>query len=154
MSNEVQRYLAAARERHLNELIDWLRIPSISALPEHKADVHRAAVWLADHLRGLGLDHVQVIESTIHPLVYADWLHAGPDAPTVLCYGHFDVQPVDPINKWDTPPFTPTVRGVDLYARGASDDKGQTLIHVKAVETLLATTGRLPVNLKFLIEGE
>lgn len=154
MSNKIQSYLEDARERHLNELIDWLRIPSISALPAHKADVHQAAIWLADHLRHVGLDHVQVIESAIHPLVYADWLHAGPDAPTLLCYGHFDVQPVDPLNKWDSPPFTPTVRGDDLYARGASDDKGQTLIHVKAVEALLATTGRLPVNLKFLVEGE
>jgi acetylornithine deacetylase/succinyl-diaminopimelate desuccinylase-like protein len=154
MSSEIQSYLAAARERQLSELIEWLRIPSISTLPAHKADVHQAAEWLASHLRQIKLDHVQVIESDIHPLVYADWLHAGPDAPTVLCYGHFDVQPVDPLDKWDSPPFTPTQRGDDLYARGASDDKGQTFIQVKAVEALLATAGKLPINLKFLIEGE
>ena len=154
MANQIQDYLTAARERQLDELIDWLRIPSISALPAHKADVQRAAEWLAAHMRAAGLEHVQVIESDIHPLVYADWLHAGPDAPTVLCYGHFDVQPVDPLDKWDTPPFSPTQRGNDLYARGASDDKGQTFIHVKAVEALLAARGSLPVNVKFLVEGE
>jgi acetylornithine deacetylase/succinyl-diaminopimelate desuccinylase-like protein len=154
MSNQLPSYLQDARARQLQELTDWLRIPSISALPAHKQDVHNAAVWLADHLRAVGLDNVRVIESDIHPLVYADWLHAGPNAPTVLCYGHFDVQPVDPLAKWDTPPFEPTLRGDDLYARGASDDKGQTFIHVKAIEALLATAGRLPVNVKLLIEGE
>jgi acetylornithine deacetylase/succinyl-diaminopimelate desuccinylase-like protein len=154
MAKELQEFLATARDRQLNELIEWLRIPSISAMPAHKADVHAAAEWLAGHLRTIGLENVRVIESDIHPLVYADWLHAGADAPTVLCYGHFDVQPVDPLAKWDSPPFEPALRGDDLYARGASDDKGQTFIHVKAVEALLATRGRLPVNLKFLIEGE
>ncbi len=154
MTNEIQEYLATAGARQLAELVEWLRIPSISALPAHKADVHQAAEWLADHLRLIGLQHVQVIESDIHPLVYADWLHAGPDAPTVLCYGHFDVQPVDPLDKWDSPPFEPTLRGDDLFARGASDDKGQTFVHAKAIEALLATEGRLPVNVKLLIEGE
>ena len=147
-------YLQSARSRQLEELEEWLRIPSISTLPAHKQDVRRAAEWLVDHLRQIGLHNVRLIESDIHPLVYADWLDAGPDAPTVLCYGHFDVQPVDPLDKWATPPFEPTLRGDDLYARGASDDKGQTFIHVKAIEALLATTGRLPVNVKLLIEGE
>jgi acetylornithine deacetylase/succinyl-diaminopimelate desuccinylase-like protein len=154
MSNYLVTYLQDARARQLQELTEWLRIPSISTLPAHKQDVYQAAVWLADNLRASGLDNVRVIESEIHPLVYADWLHAGPDAPTVLCYGHFDVQPVDPLNKWATPPFEPTLRGDDLYARGASDDKGQTFIHVKAIEALLATEGKLPVNVKLLIEGE
>lgn len=154
MSNDLATYLESAKGRQLQELIEWLRIPSISALPAHKADVHQAAEWLAGHLRRIGLDNVRVIEGDVHPLVYADWLHAGSNAPTVLCYGHFDVQPVDPLDKWDTPPFTPTLRGDDLYARGASDDKGQTFIHVKAVEALLATAGHLPINLKFLVEGE
>jgi acetylornithine deacetylase/succinyl-diaminopimelate desuccinylase-like protein len=154
MSTQLAEYLNSARARQLQELTEWLRIPSVSTLPAHKQDVHRAAEWLADNLRAAGLDHVRVIESDIHPLVYADWLHAGPDAPTVLCYGHFDVQPVDPVEKWATPPFDPTRKGDDLYARGASDDKGQTFIHVKAIEALLATTGKLPVNVKLLIEGE
>ncbi len=154
MTSEINEYLAAERSRQLQELTEWLRIPSISALPAHKQDVRRAGEWLADHMRGIGLEHVQLIESDIHPLVYADWLHAGPDAPTVLCYGHFDVQPVDPLDKWETPPFEPSLRGDDLFARGASDDKGQTFIHVKAIEALLATQGRLPVNVKLLIEGE
>ncbi len=158
MSNEntvdLAAYLESARGRQLEELEEWLRIPSISALPAHKQDVRAAAEWLAGHLRKIGLHNVRLIESDIHPLVYADWLDAGPDAPTVLCYGHFDVQPVDPLDKWSSPPFEPTLRGDDLYARGASDDKGQTFIHVKAIEALLATTGRLPVNVKLLIEGE
>ncbi|MCC9075144.1 dipeptidase [Litorilinea aerophila] len=158
MNDPLQAYLADARSRQLAELMDWLRIPSISALPAHREDVHRAATWLADHLRQIGLEHVSVIPSDTHPLVRADWLHAGPDKPTVLIYGHFDVQPVDPLEEWETPPFEPTIKagphGEDLYARGASDDKGQIFIHVKAVEALLATTGRLPVNVKFIVEGE
>ncbi len=153
-ARELKDYLQAARGRQLEELQEWLRIPSISALPNHKQDVQQAAEWLAEQLRRSGLEHVQVIPSDIHPLVYADWLHAGADAPTLLCYGHFDVQPVDPLEKWTTPPFAPALRGDDLFARGASDDKGQTFIHVKAVEALLATNGQLPVNIKFLVEGE
>ncbi|MFO7634080.1 MAG: M20/M25/M40 family metallo-hydrolase [Caldilinea sp.] len=147
-------FLTAARATQLARLVEWLRIPSISALPAHKEDVRAAAAWLAAELTRIGLEHVTVIDSPIHPLVYADWLHAGPDRPTVLIYGHFDVQPVDPLDKWTTPPFEPTVRGDDLFARGAADDKGQTYIHVAALEALLATTGRLPVNVKFIAEGE
>lgn len=153
-TGDLAAYLQSARTRQLEELEEWLRIPSISALPAHKQDVRRAAEWLVDHLQRIGLHNVRLIESDIHPLVYADWLDAGPDAPTVLCYGHFDVQPVDPLDKWASSPFEPSVRGDDLYARGASDDKGQTFIHVKAIEALLATTGGLPVNVKLLIEGE
>jgi acetylornithine deacetylase/succinyl-diaminopimelate desuccinylase-like protein len=154
MATQLDQYLHQAKPRQLDELQAWLRIPSISTLSAHKADVQRAADWLADHCRHIGLDHVQVIATSTQPMVYADWLHAGPDRPTLLIYGHFDVQPVDPLPLWHTPPFIPTVRGDDLFARGASDDKGQTFLHFKAVEALLATTGRLPVNVRFLIEGE
>lgn len=154
MNDRLTAYLDAAAPRQLDELIEWLRIPSVSTLSAHADDVARAASWLADHLLRIGLDHVEIIPTAGHPLVYADWLHAGPDKPTVLCYGHYDVQPVDPLALWETPPFEPTVRGDDLYARGASDDKGQTFVHVKAVEALLAATGKLPVNVKLIVEGE
>ena len=154
VNKSLANYLNQARDRQLQELLEWLRIPSISALPEHKADVRRAGEWAAAALGRAGLEHVQLIESDIHPLVYGDWLHAGAEQPTVLIYGHFDVQPVDPLDLWTTPPFEPTVRGENLYARGAADDKGQTFIHVKAVEALLQTVGKLPVNVKFILEGE
>lgn len=154
MQASLETYLVDQRAAQLQELIDWLRIPSISASPEHAGDVRHAAEWLVAAMQRAGLEHVELIESDVYPLVYADWLHAGPDQPTVLIYGHFDVQPVDPIGKWQSPPFEPTVRGDSLYARGASDDKGQTFIHVKAVEALLKTSGALPVNVKFIIEGE
>ena len=141
---------------HLAQLQDFLRIPSVSTQPDHAPDVAKAAEWLAAEMRRIGLENVEVIASAVgkHPLVYADWLHAGADAPTVLIYGHFDVQPVDPIELWETPPFEPTVRGERIYARGACDDKGQAYIHVKAAEAYLQTSGRLPVNVKFLYEGE
>ena len=154
MDPQLTDYLDAARPRQLEELMAWLRIPSISTLAAHKADVMSAAVWLRDHCLRMGLDNVTLIDSGTQPMVYADWLHAGPDKPTVLIYGHFDVQPVDPLDLWQSSPFAPEVRGDNLYARGASDDKGQTFVHIKAVEALLQTTGRLPVNVKFLIEGE
>lgn len=154
MEASTAAYLAESRSRQLAELIDWLRIPSISTLPEHAADVHRAAVWLTQALQRAGLEHVELIETDLHPLVYADWLHAGPSAPTLLIYGHFDVQPADPLDEWHAPPFEPTQRGDDLVARGASDDKGQTLVLIKAIEALLQTVGRLPVNVKFIAEGE
>jgi len=162
MSTPLHQYLTSAQPRQLDELITWLRIPSISTIAAHKADIVAAARWLVENMRQSGLEHVELIETAGHPLVYGDWLHAGADKPTVLIYGHYDVQPVDPLDLWTTPPFEPTIRtgqgarqaGEDLYARGASDDKGQTFIHIKAVETLLQCTGSLPVNVKFLIEGE
>lgn len=154
MDSSLEKYLQDAKERQLNELQEWLRIPSISTLSAHKKDVLAAAQWLAENMRQAGLENIQIIETDTQPMVYADWLHAGSDKPTILIYGHFDVQPVDPLNLWHTPPFEPSLRGDDLYARGASDDKGQTFIHVKAAEALLQTTGKLPVNVKFLIEGE
>ena len=154
MQPAVDSYLQNAKTRQLTELQDWLRIPSISTLTAHKPDVVRAAQWLAANMQQAGLENITVIETATQPMVYADWLHAGSDKPTVLIYGHFDVQPVDPLNLWHTPPFEPTVRGDDLFARGSCDDKGQTFIHVKAIEALLKTVGTLPVNVKFLVEGE
>ena len=154
MPAKLDTYLRQAEARQLAELQAWLQIPSISTLSAHKPDVQRAATWLAENMRAAGLENVTVIETDTLPMVYADWLHAGRDKPTVLIYGHFDVQPVDPLHLWETPPFEPTVRGNNLFARGASDDKGQTFLHVKAVEALLQTDGSLPVNVKFIVEGE
>ncbi len=147
-------HLQNAQASQLEELGDWLRIPSVSTLSQHNADVERAAGWLARKMTAVGLQNVEIIPTAGHPIVYSDWLHAGDDAPTVLIYGHYDVQPVDPEELWDSPPFEPTLRGDDLYARGASDDKGQLFAHVAAVEALLSTSGALPVNVKFLVEGE
>jgi len=152
-SRPISRFVDAHRERFLEELKQFLRIPSVSTDPERGQDVRRAAQFVADRLRDAGLGHVEVIPTDNHPLVYADWLHA-PGKPTVLCYGHYDVQPPDPLEAWLSPPFDPVVRDGNLYARGSADDKGQMYMHIKAVETLLALNGTLPVNLKFLIEGE
>jgi acetylornithine deacetylase/succinyl-diaminopimelate desuccinylase-like protein len=136
-------------------LQELLRIPSVSALSQHRGDVLRAAEWVAADLRAMGLHGVETIADPEggNPLVYGEWLDA-PGHPTLLIYGHYDVQPPDPLELWQTPPFEPTVRGDDLYARGAADDKGQMLALLKGVEAVLQSTGRLPVNLKVLIEGE
>ncbi|WP_025676527.1 dipeptidase [Paenibacillus massiliensis] len=152
-SNIYTTYFADHREQHLSELKEWLTIPSISALSNHKQDVNRAASWLADHLKAAGLENIEIIETAGHPIVYADHLHA-PGKPTLLVYGHYDVQPVDPLHLWETPPFEPTERDGKLYARGATDDKGQIFMHVKAIEAILREDGKLPVNIKFCIEGE
>jgi acetylornithine deacetylase/succinyl-diaminopimelate desuccinylase-like protein len=144
-----------ARENHprfLEELKNLLRIPSISTLPEHAADCRRAAETLAAELKRIGMQNVRVIETSGHPLVYADWLQAA-GKPTVLVYGHYDVQPVDPVDEWNSPPFEPTERNGNIYARGAVDDKGQVWMQVKALESLLATGG-LPLNVRVLFEGE
>ena len=153
MSTSAISYARENQQRFLSELKDLLRIPSISTLPEHKSDVQRAAEFIASELRRVGMDNVEIIPTSGHPLVYADWLHA-PGKPTVLCYAHYDVQPPDPLNEWTTPPFEPTERNQNLYARGAVDDKGQMYMHVKAVEALMKSDGKLPLNLRFLIEGE
>jgi acetylornithine deacetylase/succinyl-diaminopimelate desuccinylase-like protein len=153
MSTSTNAFIDANRERFLNELKDFLRIPSISTLPEHRPDIQRAAQFVADNLRTCGLENVEIIPTENHPLVYADWLHA-PGKPTVLCYGHYDVQPADPLDLWKTPPFEPSVRDGSIYGRGTADDKGQMYMHVKAVETLRAVNGTLPINLRFLVEGE
>lgn len=153
MSVDYKAYFAEHRETHLNELKEWLSIPSISAISEHKGDVTKAANWLADKLVEAGLEHVEVHPTEGHPIVTADYLHAE-GKPTVLVYGHYDVQPVDPLHLWDSPPFEPAIRNDKLYARGATDDKGQLFLHVKAVEAILKQEKELPVNIKFCIEGE
>jgi acetylornithine deacetylase/succinyl-diaminopimelate desuccinylase-like protein len=150
----VEPFVRENRTRFLDELTEFLRIPSISTLPEHKDDVARAAQFVADNLKLAGLENIEVIRTGKHPLVYADWLHA-PGKPIVLCYGHYDVQPPDPLELWKSPPFEPSIRDGNIYARGACDDKGQMYMHIKAVEALRAVSGgKLPVNIKFLIEGE
>lgn len=153
MSQATDLFVEQNKPRLLDELKTFLRIPSVSTLPEHVPDVRRAAQFVADSMKTAGLENIEIIATAKHPLVYADWLHA-PGKPTVLCYGHYDVQPPDPLDEWISPPFEPTVRDGNLYARGSADDKGQMYMHIKAVEALLSTTGTLPVNLKFLIEGE
>ena len=147
-------YARTNQQRFLTELKELLRIPSVSTLPEHKSDVRRAAEFIASQMRAIGLEHVEVISTSGHPLVYGDWLHAT-GKPTVICYGHYDVQPPDPLDEWTTPPFEPTERNGNLYARGAVDDKGQMYMHLKALESLMKTgKGSLPLNVRLLIEGE
>lgn len=154
MSSPALDYARQNQPRFLAELKDLLRIPSVSTLPQHKTDIERAAEFLAAQMRSIGLENVEVIRTAGHPLVYADWLHASAK-PTALCYGHYDVQPPDPLNEWTTPPFEPTERNQNLYARGAVDDKGQMFMHLKALESLMKSGGgRLPVNVKLLLEGE
>jgi acetylornithine deacetylase/succinyl-diaminopimelate desuccinylase-like protein len=147
-------FARSQQPRFLEELKSLLRIPSVSTLPEHKGDVRRAAESLAAELKRIGLENVRVIETAGHPLVYGDWLHAA-GKPTCLAYGHYDVQPPDPLDEWLTPPFEPTERNGNLYARGAVDDKGQMFTHVKALESLFkASGGALPINVRVIIEGE
>ena len=152
--NAVIDFVHTNRDRYVAELRKFLAIPSISALPEHSDDVARAAGWTAAELEQVGLEHVRLIETPGNPVVYADWLHAGDDVPTILFYGHYDVQPVDPLDEWVTPPFEASVREGEIYARGAADDKGQIFMHFKAVEAFMRQGGTLPVNIKFILEGE
>ena len=147
-------YAQAHTDALIEQYKDFLRIPSIGADPAYRADVRRAAEWIVAEMAHIGIEHVQILETKGQPAVYGDWLHAGADAPTVLLYAHYDVQPVDPLNLWVTPPFEPTVREGKLYARGAVDDKSGVFLHLKAVESVLKATGRLPVNVKFIFEGE
>lgn len=149
----IRQTVEANSAKLLEELLDFLRIPSISTLPEHKGDVLRAAEFTAEALRAAGLPHVEIIPTEGHPLVYAESLHA-PGKPTVLCYGHYDVQPPDPLDLWVSPPFEPRLADGNIYARGSADDKGQFYTHIKAVALLQEKLGQLPVNVKFLIEGE
>jgi acetylornithine deacetylase/succinyl-diaminopimelate desuccinylase-like protein len=146
-------YINVNRERYLEELKALLAIPSISALPQHAADVRRCAEWCADEMRRIGLQNVKLIDTPGNPVVYGDWLGAA-GAPTILFYGHYDVQPVDPLNLWESPPFEATIRDGEIYARGSADDKGQVFMHFKAVEAHLTQNGKLPVNMKFILEGE
>jgi acetylornithine deacetylase/succinyl-diaminopimelate desuccinylase-like protein len=151
--NAVIDFINTSQDRYLDELKAYLAIPSVSALPEHAADVRRAAEWTAEELRRIGMQRAEVVETPGHPVVYAEWLGA-PGRPTLLIYGHYDVQPVDPLDLWKSPPFEATVRDGDLYARGAADDKGQVFMHFKAIEAHLRKNGRLPLNVKVIIEGE
>ncbi|MGH9074492.1 MAG: dipeptidase, partial [Acidimicrobiales bacterium] len=150
----LQDYVDANRDRIVAELLDWLRIPSISAQPAHAPDVRRSAEWVARAMRAAGLEGVAILETAGAPAVYGEWCHAGPPAPTVLVYGHHDVQPVDPLPEWTSPPFEPVIVDGECLARGAIDDKGQVLYEIEAARGWLATRGRLPVNLKLLVEGE
>ena len=150
---QLETYITENEGRFLEDLKGWLRIPSISTLPEHAADIRQAALYAVDQLTAIGFERARLIETSGHPLVYGEWLEA-PGKPTLLVYGHYDVQPVDPVNLWHTPPFEPTIRGDNLYCRGACDDKGQTMLVFKALESLMTVNGALPVNVRVLIEGE
>lgn len=151
--DNVLSYIELQKDRYLSELKDLLAIPSISTNKENTADLRRCAEWVANHMRTIGLQNVQIMPTGGHPAVYGDWVNA-PGKPTVLLYGHYDVQPPEPLELWTSPPFEATVRGENLYARGSADDKGQVFIHLKSIEAYLKNTGSLPVNLKLLIEGE
>ena len=151
--NAIIDFINTNRDRYVDELKTYLAIPSISALPEHTGDVRRCSEWTVEELRRIGLQNVRLIETPGYPVVYGDWLGA-PGAPTILFYGHYDVQPVDPLDLWESPPFEAAVREGEIYARGAADDKGQIFMHFKAVEAVMKQVGRLPVNIKFILEGE
>lgn len=148
------QYVRNHRARFLDELDEFLRIPSISTQAAHQADIQRAAAWVCDRLHVAGFPHAEVMPTAGHPVVYGEWMAAGPNAPTLLLYGHYDVQPPDPLDEWCTPPFEPTIIGDDIFARGASDDKCQMYAQIKAVEAFARTLGRPPVNVKCLFEGE
>lgn len=153
MRQQALKQSRSGRDSQLSQLSQLLSIPSISTLTQHKPHIQRMADWLANDLRHIGLENVQILPTAGNPVVYADWLHA-PTAPTVLIYGHYDVQPADPLDLWQTDPFTPTLKDNAIYARGASDNKAQFFSHMKAVEAILAGCGTLPVNVKFVLDGE
>jgi acetylornithine deacetylase/succinyl-diaminopimelate desuccinylase-like protein len=150
---DLDDFILEQNARFVQELFEYLRIPSVSARPEHGVDMRRCADWTAQAMKTVGIEHVQVIETGGNPIVYGDWVHA-PGAPTILFYGHYDVQPIGDLTEWHSPPFEPVIRDDMLYARGATDDKGQLYVHLKAVEAHLRCRGRLPVNMRMLIEGE
>ncbi|MEL6413084.1 MAG: M20/M25/M40 family metallo-hydrolase, partial [Bacteroidota bacterium] len=152
LSAQQQSYIQAHKDRFLEELKEFLRIPSVTKAPQHTEDVRRAAQFVQAKLLAAGLDRAELLETDGNPLVYAEKI-TDSSLPTVLLYGHYDVQPADPYELWDHPPFDPTIKDGKIYARGASDDKGQVYLHIKALETILAT-GTLPCNVKVLIEGE
>ncbi|MGH9572071.1 MAG: dipeptidase [Candidatus Acidiferrales bacterium] len=150
---DLKNYLDSMRDTHLEELKEFLRIPSVSAKSEHKGDIEAAARWVAEKLASAGLENIKIVPTKMHPVVYGESLGA-PGKPTVLFYGHYDVQPAEPLEVWTTPAFEPTVRDNNLFGRGTADDKGQVHIHIKALEALLKTSGKLPINIKVMIEGE
>jgi acetylornithine deacetylase/succinyl-diaminopimelate desuccinylase-like protein len=151
---ELERFLDRTSGERLAGYKALLAIPSISALPEHANDCVATAEWIADDLRRSGVEHVEVAATSGHPVVYGDWLHAGADAPTAIVYGHYDVQPVDPLEQWQSPPFEPSVHDGRILARGAADDKSQVHMHLRATEAMFATRGGPPVNLRFVFEGD
>ena len=154
MSSPAVAYARQNQPRFLKELKDLLRIPSVSTLPENKGDCRRAAEFLTAELTRIGFEHTHLIDTEDHPLVYAAWLHAA-GKPTALFYGHYDVQPVDPIDEWLSPPFEPAERDGNLYGRGTCDDKGQIWAQIKALESLFAAnSGKLPVNVRIIFEGD
>lgn len=153
-TDPARQYSRAHGERFRQELHDFLRIPSISTDPAHAPDMERTAEWLVAHMRSLGLENAKVMPTAGYPVAYGEWLGAGPDKPTVLVYGHYDVVPAEMADGWHTPPFEPVEKDGKIYARGATDDKGQLFIHIKALESYLKTADSAPVNVKFLIEGE
>jgi acetylornithine deacetylase/succinyl-diaminopimelate desuccinylase-like protein len=153
MSASALSFAKKNETRFLEELKELLRIPSVSTLPEHRADIQQAAAFIARELKRIGIEHVEIIQTEGHPLVYGDWLHA-PGKPTALLYAHYDVQPAEPLEEWHTPPFEPTERNQNLYARGAVDDKGQLWMQLKALESLMHASGKLPINVRILFEGE
>src|SRR5712672_1284840 len=140
-------------EQHLAELSEFLRIPSVSAKSQHTPDIERAARWVSEKLRAAGFKEVEIVPTSMHPLVYAESLEA-PGKPTILFYGHYDVQPAEPLDLWTSPAFEPTVREGKLFGRGTADDKGQVHIHIRALDAIHKTAGKLPINLKVMIEGE
>jgi acetylornithine deacetylase/succinyl-diaminopimelate desuccinylase-like protein len=150
---DLNQYIDQKHDEHLNDLYELLRIPSVSAQSQHKADIERAAKWVADRLGRAGLERVEIISTKMHPLVYGESLKA-PGKPTVLFYGHYDVQPPEPLDLWTSPAFEPTIRGANLFGRGTADDKGQIHIHIRALDALHQIAGKLPINVKVLIEGE
>ncbi len=154
MMEGVLRFIDSNKQKYIEELIEFLRFPSISTNPENKKDIEECAEYIKLHLEKIGMNNAKVFPTEGHPVVYADWLQAGKDKPTLLIYGHYDVQPVDPLELWTTPPFEADIRNNNLYARGSADDKGQVLIHLKAIEAHLLKNKSLPVNIKLLIEGE
>ncbi len=152
--NNIIEYIENNKDKNLSQLIDFLKYKSISTNPEYKEDINKCANWLAENMKSSGLENVKQFSNYGNPLIYADWLNAGDSKPTVLFYGHYDVQPVDPIELWESPPFEPTIKDGKLFARGTADDKGQVFTHIKAIEAYLKTEGTLPINVKFIIEGE
>src|SRR5215471_14626220 len=146
-------YIESRRDTNLNELKEFLRIPSVSTKSEHKPDIERASQWVAEKLRGAGIEKVEIVPTKMHPLVYGESLDA-PGKPTILFYGHYDVQPAEPLDLWTSPAFEPTVRDGKLYGRGTADDKGQVHTHLKALQSLHELNGKFGINIKILIEGE
>ncbi len=151
---KVLHYIEEGKDRFLRELIEFLEIPSVSSVSDNDKDTARCADWVAANFKNIGMQNVEVIPTPGHPVVYADWLNAGADKPTLLIYGHYDVQPIDPIEKWDFDPFKPIIKDGKIWGRGTADDKGQVFTHIKAIEALLAINKELPCNVKFIIEGE